>query len=692
LSDDIRPGDLLLGKLRVGRLLGEGATGRVFEVDHTLTGHRRALKVLRSELSSSSEAVARFVREARVASVVESPHVVQVFDAGRLEGGQVYLLMELAAGRTLRELLVEHGRLAPAFAVELAADVADGLAAVHAAGLVHRDIKPENLIVQTDAAGRPRAKILDFGLLRATAGDAFGSLTPDGSAPGTVRYLAPETERGDADARADVYSLGVVLYAAGKATPTPLGEVRADVDESLAELVSSAMCPDVAARAPSAAALGERLRAYLNGRRRGESTLAASPLLSSRYEVIGRLGEGGMGTVYEVVHKDTRRRRALKLMHPRLLADASSRARFRSEAIVAADVDSDHIVEVLDAGVCPDSDTPFLVMELLRGEDLAARLARGPLPPDEVAVLVDQIAMALDRAHERGVVHRDLKPANVFLAQRDDGSPRAKILDFGIAKVVSAVETAGGVGTPAYMAPEQMETGAPVGAAADVHALAHVAFAALTGTSYWRAEAAQGLVTVVASVARGPIEPASARAAQVGVTLPATFDAWFSRAVAVDPSRRPATAGEAASTLRSALGLAPGRRAAPTVRVVATADVAVDGATEAAVTRERRSERGSSARFAWAVAAVVVATGGYATFRATAAPAPAATTPPPASSVPAVVVDPPPAPPSASAPSPPPAAASSSGDASRARKLPPSTSASPRSAPAGTTHRDEGLY
>src|SRR5207247_1885608 len=153
--------------------------------------------------------------------------------------------------------------------------------------------------------------------------------------------------------------------------------------------------------------------------------------------------------------------------------DPRARARFRREANLAAAVESDHVVAVLDAGV-DASGAPFLVMELLRGEDLASVVAReGRLAASDVVGLVWQAGLALDRLHDAGIVHRDLKPQNLFLSHTDDGSPRLKVVDFGVAKI-GATHESGCYGTPLFMAPEQLSADS-VGRAADLYALAHVA-------------------------------------------------------------------------------------------------------------------------------------------------------------------------------------------------------------------------
>ena len=248
-------------------------------------------------------------------------------------------------------------------------------------------------------------------------------------------------------------------------------------------------------------------------------------------------------------------------MLPQIAEDPVSRARFKLEATVAAEIQSDHIVEVFDAGVDPETGTPFIVMELLQGEELADMLkTRGRLPAGEVVAMLSQVALALDKTHAAGIVHRDLKLGNLLVTQRDDGSSWVKILDFGIAKMVAQHRTRRGeptaaLGTPLYMAPEQVR-GQGIGLPTDLYALAHIAYTMLVGTPYWSAErqSVENVIMFLVGTATGATELATVRAARDGVILPPAFDAWFARATAVDPAARYQKASELVAMLGQALG------------------------------------------------------------------------------------------------------------------------------------------
>jgi eukaryotic-like serine/threonine-protein kinase len=297
--------------------------------------------------------------------------------------------------------------------------------------------------------------------------------------------------------------------------------------------------------------------------------LATGARFHGRYEVVRCIKTGGMGAVYEVIHAETRRRAALKVMLPSIVANADMRARFKLEMTVAADVESEHIVEIYDAGV-DETGTPFIVMELLRGQELSqVFVERGRLPPEEVVLLLWQAALALDKTHAAGIVHRDLKPENLFITTRDDGAPRLKILDFGIAKVVardaSASKQTLAVGTPLYMSPEHIRGDPRIGPATDIYALAQIAYELIVGEAYWEelVERSDSLYSVLLEIAAGSSEPAVTRAARRrNITLPEGFNAWFARATAIAPEERYKSASELVRGLAEAFG-APIPRSAP---------------------------------------------------------------------------------------------------------------------------------
>jgi serine/threonine-protein kinase len=204
----------------------------------------------------------------------------------------------------------------------------------------------------------------------------------------------------------------------------------------------------------------------------GSGVVAEGDILEGKYRVLARIGEGGMGSVYEGENLRLSKRVAIKVMHASLTKDPDMVARFEREAQAAAAIVSDHIADVIDLGDLPNGDK-FMIMEFLEGENLLERLkARGPLAAAEIARIGIELLEGLASVHAAGVIHRDLKPANIFLARTNDGGEKVKILDFGVCKVRGAVfkpskkepSTAIGdlLGTLPYMAPERIEHGPSV--------------------------------------------------------------------------------------------------------------------------------------------------------------------------------------------------------------------------------------
>ncbi|WP_437989941.1 serine/threonine-protein kinase [Sorangium sp. So ce145] len=290
-------------------------------------------------------------------------------------------------------------------------------------------------------------------------------------------------------------------------------------------------------------------------------------MLFGEFRIVRPLSAGGMGAVYIAEQASTGKLRALKLMHPQLCADARLRERFEQEARVGALVESDHVVQVIGAGVDAASGVPWLAMELLEGEDLSQRMRRsGLLSAQDVHEIFRQLCHALGAAHRAGVVHRDMKPQNVFLAKTQSATARwsVKVLDFGIAKIAAEASTmaTASLGTPLWMAPEQSDPRGQISPATDVWALGLIAFALLTGRMYWRAAndpMGTAMPVLLREILFEPIDPASVRATALGRAgcIVHPFDAWFARCVAREPSQRFQTAQEAFDALGPALFVDP---------------------------------------------------------------------------------------------------------------------------------------
>jgi serine/threonine-protein kinase len=272
------------------------------------------------------------------------------------------------------------------------------------------------------------------------------------------------------------------------------------------------------------------------------------------------IGAGGMGSVWVAEHTTLKTRVVVKLMRPELARDPETLQRFSREAAAAANVKSPHVVSVLDHGVAPDG-SPFITMELLEGEDLGARLKRGPIAPDEAAVIMSQTCKALARAHERGIVHRDVKPQNIFLCS-GFGETFVKVLDFGIAKAggdlqsgLDTTNTGAVMGTPFYMSPEQALGQKTIDFRTDVWACGVMGFEMLTGHKPFVGDTVGALAVAICT---RPLPMPS----QVHPGLGASVDMWFQRACAREPAARFSSTKEladafaAASSGPTSLGLA----------------------------------------------------------------------------------------------------------------------------------------
>ncbi|HTE55161.1 MAG TPA: protein kinase [Kofleriaceae bacterium] len=281
-------GLVLDGRYRVEELIGEGGMGRVYLAEHVEIGRRVAIKILHPVYGRMPDLVERFRREARAASRIGHPHIVDVTDSGTTEDGSVYFVMEYLEGVELASVIDREGALDVARALRITTQICRALSAAHAVGIIHRDLKPENVFLTVREGSSDFVKVLDFGIAKSTeAEEARGKrLTHPGMAMGTPEYMSPEQAAGrPADERCDVYAVGAILYEmltgvppyegdnfmeilTKKATvdPQPPSAVRPELPAQVEALVLSAMGRDPAVRPPSMEAFEYELTKCLAGR------------------------------------------------------------------------------------------------------------------------------------------------------------------------------------------------------------------------------------------------------------------------------------------------------------------------------------------------------------------------------------------------------------------------------------------
>ena len=277
------------------------------------------------------------------------------------------------------------------------------------------------------------------------------------------------------------------------------------------------------------------------------TTLEPGVVLDNRYRLTQLLGGGGMGQVWAAIHMSLGHHVAVKILHGSIMSSAEPRARFDREARLMAQLGEStrHITRVIEHGVLPDG-VPFLVMELMRGEDLSSRLKRERvLPLARVADIIGQLCKALTVAHHHGVVHRDIKPANVFLCP-DEERELVKLLDFGVAKALqdTTEQTVSGqvIGTPNYMSPEQLTGEFQVDHRADLFAVGAIAYRAATGkTAFGKGNMSEMAMRIVSM---NPPAPST-----INPALPLAFDGFALKALAKSPADRFQTAKEFADAL-----------------------------------------------------------------------------------------------------------------------------------------------
>jgi serine/threonine protein kinase len=278
-------GKLLDNRYRLVEKIGEGGMGAIYKAIHTEMGRTCAIKLLTAISTANEEAIARFKREAKMASRIDNPHAVTIYDFGEAEDGVLFLAMEYIAGKPLSRLIAEERVLPIERVIHITNQVAEGLAAAHAMDIVHRDLKPDNIMITRKGADIDYVKVLDFGIAKTMTEDAADNLTKTGFVLGTPFYMSPEQLLGEKlDPRSDIYSLAIIVYEmlCGRlpfigdnpqavmmkritGEPTPIRTVSPAISDSTEEVVMSGLARDRETRIQTVQAFASALRSAVYG-------------------------------------------------------------------------------------------------------------------------------------------------------------------------------------------------------------------------------------------------------------------------------------------------------------------------------------------------------------------------------------------------------------------------------------------
>jgi serine/threonine protein kinase/formylglycine-generating enzyme required for sulfatase activity len=275
----------LAGRYRLVHKIGEGGMGAIYKALHTKMDRICAIKLLTSLSKHDLDALARFNREAKMASSIDNPHAVTIYDFGEAEDGTLYLAMEFIDGKPLSHLLDEQQTIPIERAVNITGQIAEGLAAAHSLGIIHRDLKPDNIMLTRKGGETDYVKVLDFGIAKTMAEDSADNLTKTGFVLGTPVYMSPEQISGEKiDPRSDIYSLAIIVYEmlSGRlpfegdnnqalmikritTEPIRLREVAPEIDEKVERVVMSGLARDRTSRIPSVETFASALKSAVYG-------------------------------------------------------------------------------------------------------------------------------------------------------------------------------------------------------------------------------------------------------------------------------------------------------------------------------------------------------------------------------------------------------------------------------------------
>lgn len=580
-----------ISKYKILDKLGSGGTGTVYKAEDTEHKRHVALKFLRPELTRDPKVKERLVHETQAISALDNPNICTPYEIDEADG-QIFITMEYVEGESLHQRLISQP-LKLDEVLDYAVQISDAVAEAHTHGIIHGSLSPQNVMITTGGG----VKVMDFGLAKAiveqTSVDRQAKTLVLTS---TVAYTTPEQALGEElDARSDIFSLGMIIYemitgqrllegetlADVTATlvneePSTLIQYEAEVPEELDQIVRKALAKDREQRYQTAKDLFIDLQKL---KQPSEPSEAAEPSVPSpgasltigNYRIIRKLGEGGMGVVYEAEQQHPRRPVALKVIRGGHFVDEYQVKLFQREAQALARLKHPGIAAIYEAG-CTDAGQHFFAMELVHGEPLTDYVkgrrhdgTQAPMETKERLELFLEICDAINYAHQRAVIHRDLKPSNILVAvesERDStssltvGGPKVKILDFGLARIteadadISVVSEVGQIkGTLPYMSPEQVR-GNPeeIDVRSDVYSLGVILYELLTDQFPYDVRRTT-LPEAIRIICEEPPKPPS-RVLKEARRINRDIETIILKALEKDPERRYQSAGALAEDMQ----------------------------------------------------------------------------------------------------------------------------------------------
>jgi len=529
----------------------------------TKTGKPIMAVIINAGIAGPADFLSRFSSIAQKISGIESPHLVKILEFGEVDG-QAIIVSEDVEGQSLSELLAGGDSLQLELVLGIARQLGEYLDTLHRLGLYQIVFEPASILLTAENVIR----VLDLGLAQ---GLDIGALLTKGKLKASA-YQAPELLRGEkADSRTDFYSLGVLLFNAltGKepqaqaaAGNTPIlrqaqdialadfypSRERPGLPPELDELVAKCLHPNPRRRIQSAAEFLDRVEQVHSGMAVGmeETILGIEDSLVGQtlgaYRLVERLGQGGMATVYKAYESALGRYVAIKVLPQFFARDPNFLKRFRREAKAVAQLSHPNIVPIHSYG--EEGNIIYIAMQFVEGGTLKHGRER-IFGAEEALRLLLPITRALGYAHARGIIHRDIKPSNVLLS---DGNWPV-LADFGLAQMAEAstklTGTGVGMGTPAYMSPEQGQ-GAAVDARTDIYSMGIMLYEMVTGDVPFRADTPMAIVIKHLN-APMPIPHL------VNQDIPKEVEEIILKATAKSPDNRYQSADELATSIEQAM-------------------------------------------------------------------------------------------------------------------------------------------